>query len=412
MKIVFFTDTYRPSIEGVTASIDLFADSLRAKGHRVWIVAPAPAQPLPGEHPDIIRLPSIPSVWYHGGEWRDSILTPNYAKLIRELKPDLLHFHTLGMTGLAGMRLMHDMKVPSVAQYHTDIEQYAKVYRGMWIGMVLGNLIGPLVINKPDDWPDTLSGMKPKRNLKQWNESMIRNLIRYTYDSFDEIIAPSEKMRDYLESYGVQHPITIIPTGINPKEFCGLTATPPGSKHKPFRLLYVGRVTREKNIGLLIPMMARLKKISPQPIHLTIVGPGTYLTSLRRAAREHKVLQLISFQGGVPREVALQSYGQADAFIFPSETDTQALVINEAAYCGLPLIFSDPDISKIAQANKTGLLVPPTARDYAQAVLQLIQHKSLRESLGQAAQKRARHYTSSAQATKLERVYKKALQSS
>lgn len=409
MKIVFFTDTYRPSIEGVTASIDLFADSLRTKGHRVWIVAPAPAKPLFDEHPDIIRLPSIPSVWYQGAEWRDSILTPNYAKLIRELKPDLFHFHTLGMTGLAGMRLMHDMKMPSVAQYHTDIEQYAKVYRGLWVGMVLGNLIGPLIINKPDDWPDTLSGMKPKRNLKQWNESMIRNLIRYTYDSFDQIIAPSEKMRDYLEGYGVSRPIAVIPTGINPDEFSARPMNPPVKDHGPFRLLYVGRVTREKNVSLLILMMAELKKISSHPVHLTIIGPGTYLTSLSRLAREQRVDHLISFKGGQPRQAALLSYTQADAFVFPSETDTQALVLNEAAYCGLPLLFSDPDISRIAQADRTGLLIPADAHSYAQAVLQLIQHKSLRQQLGQAAKKRALHYTSTAQAIKLERVYRKAL---
>lgn len=407
MRIVFFTDFYHPSVEGVTASIDLFASALRSHGHRVWIVAPAPAKPIPNEHEDIIRLPSIPSVWYHGGNLRDSILTPYYGQLVRELRPDIFHFHSLGTTGLAGMRLMHDMHIPSVAQYHTDMEQYAKIYRGMWIGMLVSNLVGPLMINKPDAWPDTLSGMKPKRSLKEWNQTMIRNLIRVCYENFNEIIAPSEKMSDFLQSYGVTRPITILPTGINPAEFPEMTKPKP--KNKTIELLYVGRIAREKNIDLLIDMMVLLKRRVPGKVRLTLVGPGTYLATVRKHAAAKGVVKLIDFQGGLPRGEALAAYGQADVFVFPSMTDTQALVLNEAAQCGLPLLFSDPDISHIAQADKTGLLLTPTPAAYAEAVIQLIEQPKLRIALGTTAQKLAGRYTSDAQAGKLELIYERVL---
>lgn len=408
MRIVFFTDFYHPSVEGVTASIDLFADSLRAHGHRVWIVAPAPAKPILNEHEDIIRLPSMPSVWYRGGNLRDSILTPYYGQLIREIRPDIFHFHSLGTTGLAGMRMMHDMHMPSVAQYHTDMEQYAKIYRGMWVGMLVSNLIGPLMINKPDVWPDTLSGMKPKRSLKEWNQTMIQNLIRVCYENFDEIIAPSEKMADFLHSYGVTRPITILPTGINPAEFPE-SPKPRSQKDRPLELLYVGRIAREKNIDLLIDMMAILKQRIPGKVRLTLVGPGTYLSVVRKRAATKGVVKLINFKGGLPRKQALASYSEADLFIFPSLTDTQALVLNEAANCGLPLLFSDPDISHIAQANQTGLLLEPTPAAYAAAVVQLMEKPALRAKLGQTAQKLAGRYTSDAQAGKLERIYGRIL---
>lgn len=403
MKIIYFTDFFHPSIEGVTASVTLFSDALRAQGHRVYIVAPAHTKPIPGEHPDVIRLPSFPSVWHNG--MRDGILTPKLGKLIKDIDADIYHFHTLGMTGLAGMRLMLDLDIPSISTYHTDWEHYAKVYRGMWAGLVTGSLLGPLLVNQPKAWPETVSGMKPKRSLKEWNDNMVHNLIRVSNEYFDSIIAPSNKMKTMLEQYGVSRPIDVLATGIDPHDF-----NAPFEQHSSSttELLYVGRIAKEKNIDVLFQAMLELKRRKADA-HLRLVGPGPYLNRLRQKVREHALERYITLEGGLPRHKALATYRETDIFVFPSMTDTQALVLNEAAFCGLPLLFSDPDISALALDKQTGWYVKPTGKAYADAIVELSNHTSLMKKYGAAARKAAEAITIDQQAKKIMTLYKKAI---
>ncbi len=405
MKIVFFTDFYRPDVNGVSAAVELTASGLRTLGHQVYIVAPAAAKPTPDDHPDVIRLPSTPGVWYK--DMRDGIITPKFAKRIKELNADIYHFHTNGVTGIGGMRLMFSLNMPAVAHYHTDYEEYAKIYRGMWAGILMASLVGPLVVGKQEHWPESLQGVRPRRSLKEWNDNMVRNLIRLSYEYFATVIVPSEKMKTKLQSYGVTRPIEVLPTGLDTSE---LTEPTPHTVHEPFELLYVGRISREKNIDVVIDTIKVLNQRGCN-CHLTLVGPGPhYLTTIRHRIRDEGLNRYITVTGGVPRKRALSYYAQADAFVFPSLTDTQALVLNEAAYSGLPLIFSDPEISPyIAQDKHTGLLVQADSTSYADAIEYLTHHPRIAARLGRTAQARASQLTIAHQAKLLEKIYQQAI---
>lgn len=405
MKIIFFTDFYTPSLNGVTAAIDLFAHALRDRGHRVHIVAPASDSPIQ-DHPDVIRLPSIPSVWHKG--LRDGILTPKYGRIIKELNADLYHFHTNGQTGLAGMRLMFENHIPSVFSYHTDYEEYAKVYRGMWAGILTASLIGPLVVNQPKAWPETLQGVRPKRSFEQWNQSMVQNLIRASVDYFDEIIVPSAKMQDKLVSYGVTRPINILPTGMNPHEFPHNAHSAQDKDDKTTTILYVGRVAKEKNMNVLLKAFALAYK-QDSTLRLCIVGPGPYLPHMRSRVRELGLHRVVVTTGGLPRKEALERYGYADIFAFPSMTDTQALVLNEAAYMRVPLVYSDPDISLVAENQISGILAKPKPEAFSQALLKLAHDKTLRKKMGNIAHDKASEFTIEKQAKKLEKIYYRTL---
>lgn len=405
MKIVYFTDFFHPSIEGVTASVTLFSDALRKQGHKVYIVAPAHTHPIKGEHPDVIRLPSVPSVWHKG--MRDGILTPKIGKLIKDLDADIYHFHTLGMAGMSGMRLMLDLDMPSVSTYHTDWEHYARVYPRMWAGLITGSLLGPFIVNQPKAWPETVSGLKPTRNLKEWNDNMIHNLIRVSNEYFDLIIAPSVKIEHMLEGYGVTRPIEVLATGINPDDF-SIKPTPHRKANKITQVLYVGRVSKEKNIDVLFDAMTILKR-EKQNVQLRLIGPGPYLARLRQKVKEARLSSYIILEGGLPRNEALETYAQADIFAFPSMTDTQALVLNEAAFSGLPLLFSDTGISALALDGVTGLAIEPTGEAYAQAIMRLATSPSERRRFGIAAQEKAQAIVVDRQTPELLKIYRKAI---
>lgn len=407
MKIVFFTDFYRPSLEGVTASVTLFAHALRAQGHRVYIVAPAPARPIVEDHPDVIRFPSIPSVWHKG--LRDGILTSKMQRILKDLKPDIYHFHTNGPTGLAGMRVMFELGIPAVATYHTDYEQYAKIYPRMWAGLLTGSLLGPLFVNKTDAWPESLAGIKPKRSIKAWNDSMVQNVIRMGYEYFGRVIVPSKKMGDALLSYGVTRPIDVLPTGINPADFENLHPAPKNIDHQP-TIIYVGRIAREKNIDILLDALIILRK-RKVGARLRFVGPGPYMSRFRQRVRDSHLEKYVTFDGGISREHALQAYQEADFFGFPSLTDTQAIVLNEAAYSKLPLLYSDPNISLVAQDGVSGYCLPPTGEAYADAIEKLIAKPALRRKLGAGGRQLAETLTIDKQAKQLVAIYRKTIRS-
>lgn len=405
MKIIFFTDFYHPLVNGVTAAVDLWANGLREKGHRVYIVAPASDEPV-NDHVDVIRIPSVPSVWHKG--LRDGIITPKYSRIIKNLKPDLYHFHTNGATGIAGMRLMFELKIPSVFSYHTDYEEYAKVYRGMWAGILTASLIGPAVINYPKAWPETLQGVRPKRSFSMWNTAMVQNLIRASVEYFDQVIVPSAKMERKLHDYGVTKPINILPTGLDLNDFPAKFSLPKDKNDKIITVLYVGRVAREKNIDVLLEGFS-LARIKNNRLRLCIVGPGPYLHRLKTKVKDLHLTRHVIITGGLPREEALRRYAYADMFVFPSMTDTQALVLNEAAFMHVPIIYSDPEISDITVHNKTGILARPEPVHLAEAILELADNPTKRRALGKAGHTLAEKYSIDRQTNYLLRIYKKAL---
>ena len=405
MKIVFFTDFYHPSIEGVTASVELWATALRSRGHRVYIVAPAPAKPLASDHPDVIRLPSVPSVYHKG--LRDAALTPRMGERIRQLDADIYHSHTNGFCALAGMRLMVDLDVPSVATYHTDLEKYSKVHKGVWTGIFMGSLIGPFIAKKREKIPEMIRGMKPAGSLQEWNTQMIQNLLQVCYQQYDQVIVPSQKISDLLKSYGVTRLITIIPTGLEPNDFQIIKR--PKLQSAKTQLLYVGRVSKEKNIDLIIDMMQLLQHQLPDQFNLKMVGPGLYLEGAKRRVKQLELSRVISFTGSLSRQEALKSYNSADIFVFPSTTDTQALVLNEAAYTQLPLLFSDPEISVVAIDGVSGCLLPAKPQAYADAVISLSKDAKRRKSYGTAGHKLAAKLTMDTQVRKLETIYDKVI---
>ena len=90
-------------------------------------------------------------------------------------------------------------------------------------------------------------------------------------------------------------------------------------------------------------------------------------------------------------------------------TDTQALVLNEAAYMRVPLVYSDPDISLVAEDAISGILAPPKPEAFSKALLKLAHDPKLRKKMGDAAHNKASEFTIDRQAAKLEEIYMRTL---
>jgi 1,2-diacylglycerol 3-alpha-glucosyltransferase len=312
MKIGIFSECYHPIANGVVASIDALCDGLRAAGHDAFVVAPSgrsavcvPSLPLPTRTAYRLVLP---------------LLDRRARAHVRSF--DVIHTHSPFVTGWMGVRLARRFGIPLVFTYHTQLEEYAHYVP-----------------------------------FEQKATRRAATTLTRTYANLaGTVIVPTSAMEARLRGMGVTTPIAVIPTGIDAERF----ATGRRSESLRERLgatkliLLVSRLAREKNIDLAIRALGGLE----DSVHLVLAGDGPERAALGEAAQSAGVEGRVHFLGHVPREELPDLYASCDAFVFPSLTETQGLVLAEALVAGLPVVAVDtPQSRDVLEGH--GLLVSP-----------------------------------------------------
>ncbi len=149
-------------------------------------------------------------------------------------------------------------------------------------------------------------------------------------------------------------------------------------------LLYVGRISKEKNLDLLAEAYRTLRASMDQA-HLVVVGDGPYLADM------HQTLEGLpcTFTGVLKGDDLVAAYASSDVFVFPSTTDTFGNVVLEAQACGLPVIVSDQGgPCENMLPGKTGLMVAASDSDGLVAAMRtLVVDSNRRRVMGQAARR-------------------------
>jgi glycosyltransferase involved in cell wall biosynthesis len=331
MRAGFFTEVYHPIVNGIVASVDGLACGLRAIGHEVYCFAPH----MPGyEERDepVFRMPSLPlPVPAPYRLTLPLVSRRNRHAIINRL--DVLHAHSPFVTGWMAVRYARRLRVPLVYTYHTQLEEYAHYV--------------PFEPNATRRAASTLT--RGFSNLA------------------DAVIVPTESMREHLVDLGVTVRVEVIPSGIDLRHFSagtrsGALRSQLGVRAGERMLLFVSRLAREKNVELLLDAA----RASSVPVRLVIAGDGPERTMLEQRAAEHGIADRIRFLGSVERERLPDLYASADAFVFPSVTETQGLVLVEALAAGALVIAADaPPVREVL--GGAGRLVAPEARAFASA---------------------------------------------
>ncbi len=407
MKIGFFTDRFYPQVDGVAVSTDLFAHELIRQGHEVIIFCPDSPLRAKNEPSYIVRFRSFPSIWYENH--RDTIpFTPAIIKKVRSYNLDIIHIQTPAQIGVLGMRIAKESNIPVVITHHTDIAQYIYVYKKIMLGILMGIVITPAIMKTPERYKELLPILKPNKSLKKWRRNLILKSVGLFYKECNLVIVPSRKMKDSLKEYGKFGNVQILPTGIDPAEskiasdfeprsFFGITNNAP-------LLIFVGRLGKEKNIQLIISSMPRILAQSPTT-KLLIVGDGPYHQELVELTKRHGVSGSVIFAGMLEREKVYQCLKSADIFCFASTTDTQGLVLNEAAIESLPVVFLDDQISPLAQDKITGIMSKNTHLSFSKACLKLIDNPQLAKHYGLKAKQLVLQISIQKQTQKLIKLY-------
>jgi 1,2-diacylglycerol 3-alpha-glucosyltransferase len=353
VRIALFTNNYLPFCGGVTISVETLRRGLDARGHETWVFAPRFA----GHHPDgarVVRYPSIPASTYP--QFPLAVpYAPRVRRLVRGLRFDVFHAHHPFLLGPAARRFAHAGGRPLVFTYHTRYEKYAHYV--------------PL-----------------RRALVE--AAAVRMSARFAARA-SAVIAPSRVVRDELQARGVRAPIAVVPTGLD------LDVFRPGERaHARRRLgwhptdpvvLYVGRLDREKSVERVLLAFERIASTLPRA-RMQVVGQGTEGEALRRLAARLAAATRITFVGARPHATLPAFYQAADIFLFASETETQGLVLAEAAACSLPAVaVTAPGCDEVVRDGDTGLLTKSDPADLADAATVLLVDAERRAVMGRRA---------------------------
>ena len=215
-----------------------------------------------------------------------------------------------------------------------------------------------------------------KTNLKKLIHGAIEKLA---YSYFDKAAVTSQKQKKHLTKiYKLKaQKISVLHNPINTKIF-----KPGKSKikqDKKLKLLYVGRLSKEKNLLSLLKAIKEIKNID-----LTIIGRGKFKRHLETYSKKHKLP--ITFIKKVDNKKLPLCYNNADIYIQTSFYEGCPKTILEAMSCGLACLGTDVrGINEVIKHNYNGWLVKTNHKSIKQGIIKLMNDEKLRKRLGKNA---------------------------
>jgi glycosyltransferase involved in cell wall biosynthesis len=299
MRVALFTETFVPKIDGIVTTLCETIRQLRLLGHEVLVVAPD------GGVPDFEQVPIVAMKGWSFPMYPELRLAPPRASLrkrIEEFDPDLIHVADPALLGIAGLYYSGGneggaMRLPLVVSYHTDLPAYLHYYH-------LGFL-------EPHIW----------------------RILRARHNRATVNLCTSNAMADQLNQHGIER-VALWPGGVDTNRFC------PGRRSEAMRerlsgghpesplLLYVGRLSPEKSLDRLKPMLQALPDA-----RLALVGDGPH----HKPLQQHFAGMPVYLAGFLRGDELAEAYASADVFVMPSRTETLGLVVLEAMSSGLPV---------------------------------------------------------------------------
>ncbi|BBD61167.1 group 1 glycosyl transferase [Nostoc sp. HK-01] len=367
MRIALFTETFLPKVDGIVTRLRHTVDHLQRHGNQVLVIAPEGGIT---EHKGakVYGVTGFPLPLYP--ELKMALPRPAIGYALEEFQPDLIHVVNPAVLGLSGIFYSKLLKLPLVASYHTHLPQYLQHYG---LGMLEGLL-----------W-ELLKGAH--------NQALLN-------------LCTSTAMMEELSSHGIER-VDLWQRGVDTELFHPDLASwemrsllSQNHPESPL-LLYVGRLSAEKEIERIKPILEAI----PQA-RLALVGDGPH----RQALEKYFAGTNTNFVGYLIGRELGSAFASADAFIFPSRTETLGLVLLEAMAAGCPVVAArSGGIPDIVTDGVNGYLFDPKAdiQDAISATIRLLENQQERDIIRQNARKEAEKWGWAAATIQLQDYYQK-----
>lgn len=319
--VCIVTETYPPEINGVALTLEHLVKGLRLQGHVLSLVRPRQSSDgsVLAYGPRVTLVPALPLPGYRGlniGLAAGHVLRRCWI----QHRPDVVYVATEGPLGWSAVRTAQRLGIPVVSGFHTNFHSYSKHYHLGWLHSLI-----------------------------------FRYLCKFHNRTLGTLVA-SVELRDRLQAMGLKN-VSVLGRGIDSQLFRPEHRSPAlrrmwQASDNDLVVLYVGRVAREKNLGLAIEAYRAMQRVN-SAVKFIIVGDGP-----QRAALQKKHADLIFCGVHKDKELA-KRYASADVFLFPSETETFGNVTLEAMASGLAVVAYDYAAARMHITNgETGVRVP------------------------------------------------------
>lgn len=274
MRIVIITDAWEPQVNGVVRTYQNIIFELKKEGHDVKIIDPSAFKTISTPGYKEIPLSLFPY--------------QKMVQMIEDFQPDGIHIAVEGPLGLAARKYCKRYNKKFTSSFHTN-------------------------------FPDYLSKRAPN-----FLSNLVRNFtiaaMRRFHKPSKAVYVATQSLEDELKSWGFQNKMVRLLRGVNTEIFYPEKTK---TSHSRPQLLYVGRVSIEKNIEAFLDLDIDADKI--------VVGDGPSLEKLKKNYPD------VTFTGKLQGCALADQYRASDCFVFPSKTDTFGIVLIEALACGLPV---------------------------------------------------------------------------
>ncbi len=326
MNICIFTDCYLPVKNGVVTSIVQTEKVLRSKGHNVIIITAG----VPGfKYADnVFAFRSVPVI--------NKILIRhafiNMSKVVSILKEnriDIIHIHTEFAAGIAGKKAARILKLPALYTAHTLYSHYKHYVLLEWIK----------------------------------SEYFIKRLYKRFMKDMNLIIAPSVKMKNYLENIDGNKKFIVLNNCID-EEYLRRTIRENDIKLllKKYHIIdadrlviFIGRISGEKKIFELSGKVYDVIK-DLDNVKFIAIGGGVQLRKYRRSVKNKR--DKIIAAGYLEWKDAVSLLSRSSVFVTISDSEVNPMTVLESVHCGIPVICkNDGSAENMIVNNENGFLI-------------------------------------------------------
>ena len=364
MRIALFTETFLPKVDGIVTRLKHTVEHLQRLGDEVMVFCPeggvkseqgAQMHGVAG-----LAFPLYP-------ELKLALPRPSIGEALEKFNPDLIHIVNPAVLGMAGLFYAKTLHIPLMASYHTHLPKYLEHYG---LGML---------------------------------EGVMWELIKAVHNQARVNLVTSTAMQSELSDHGVER-VQVWQRGVDTELFRPALASrdmrdllSQGHPDAPL-LLYIGRLSAEKEVDRIKPVLEAIPEA-----RLALVGDGPHREDLEK----HFADTHTHFVGYLAGEELAAAYASADAFIFPSRTETLGLVLLEAMAAGCPVVAANAGgIPDIVTDGENGYLFNPKDENGAIAATQrLLERGAERELMSRNARIEAEKWGWNASTQQLQKFY-------
>lgn len=344
LRVLIGCDTFAPDINGAARFAERLAAGLVQRGHDVHVIAPNTrfaledprTETIEGEPMTVHRLPST-KLWWH--EWLRFVWpwrTKHHARRVLDaVTPDVVHIQSHIVVGRG----------------------LAREARKRGIRIIATNHVMPENILDHTTLPDWANGILVKL---AWDDA------KRTFELTSAVTTPTRRAADFLEAQIDIRGVIPVSCGIDRTQY-----TPDLMPRTENRIVFVGRMTAEKQVDVILHALARLDPALDAKLDL--VGGGDQEHALQALAAELGIAGRVVFHGRTTDEELRATLTRGTVFAIASIAELQSIATMEAMASGLPVVAADAvALPHLVHDGENGYLFRPGDADDLAAKLTIV----------------------------------------